>query len=93
MCVVCISTENIIALHDTFDDIGFHYVVMEHGGVDMIHYLNRIEAKDGYLQWNRYALKLIKQIISAVKFIHHNNICHLDISLENLLVKRVPKKK
>lgn len=39
-----------------------------------------------YIQMDRRFRNYFRQMVSALAFVHHHRICHLDFSLENLLV-------
>ena len=66
---------------------------MDYCGIDMFDYVmsntQKIEADlmDAKL-WANHVRILFKQMAYFIKFLHDNNTCHLDISLENCLIKR-----
>ena len=37
-------------------------------------------------QWVKNVAKMFKQICVAVQYLHKNNFCHLDLSLENTMI-------
>lgn len=57
------------------------YVVMEKMDGDLCDYVNRI----GHLQEDD-ARAIIKQLCEAMEFLHSNNIAHLDLKLDNILI-------
>jgi len=77
---------------DFFKDDNFQYLVMEYGGVSLHKYIkyhtlkmrsNKLDIKS----WKTHVRKLFKQICLYVNWMHSNNVCHLDISLENFTIK------
>jgi len=76
-----------------FQDKYNYYLVMENGGNDFFDWIVKCHKwiRDGKLslkQWNLYIKDLMLQIVQFIKWLHHKmNVCHLDISLENLLIK------
>eukprot|EP01084_Bolivina_argentea_P231240 389992_1 len=76
-----------------FDDSDNYYLSMEHGGSDLFDFI--IDAHDLINQkklkmkeWRKFAKYLFWQMIVVLKWLHVDmNICHLDISLENILCK------
>lgn len=76
-----------------FDDDNYYYLSMEHGGSDLFDFI--IEAHELISQkklkikeWRKFTKYLFWQMIVVLKWLHNDmNICHLDISLENILIK------
>lgn len=68
--------------------------VMENGGSDFFDWIVQCHQwiRDGKLslkQWKLYIHDLMVQIADLVQWLHGRmNVCHLDISLENMLIKR-----
>ena len=65
---------------------------MDHGGESLFNYTqyNIKLIETGQLSvviWKSHIQRLFKQMVYFVKFLHDNSVCHLDISLENLLIK------
>ena len=75
--------ENVIGYYDFYEDTSFLYVVMEkcNGG----------EVFNKLLQYRRFsegnAIKIIRQIVNSIAYIHDLNIVHRDIKAENFLFK------
>lgn len=75
--------QHIVRIHDIFEENGTAYYVMEclEGG-----------SMSDLLLHNKFndetALKFIRQIASALDYIHHQNILHLDIKPSNILLRR-----
>jgi len=82
----------IVQLYDSFetkvDDIHYYCTALEYadGGDLLDKILNLAKQKQhlSFTQIRRYFLMLAE----GVKYIHQNGICHLDLSLENILLKR-----
>merc|ERR1712176_675241 len=76
-----------------FDDENHYYLSMEHGGSDLFDFIieahELIAAKKLKIkEWRKFTKYLFWQIIVVIKWLHNDmNICHLDISLENILIK------
>lgn len=60
-------------------DVNFETIILEHcDGIDLLDYLNDYDHSD--------TVKLFSQLIDAVDYLHTNNIVHLDIKLENIII-------
>ena len=76
-----------------FDDENNYYLSMEHGGSDLFDFIieahELINAKKLKIkEWRKFTKYLFWQMIVVIKWLHNDmNICHLDISLENILIK------
>merc|ERR1712130_420236 len=76
-----------------FHDQYKFFLVMEHGGHDFFDWIVKCHEwiKDGKLslkQWKLYTHDLMLQIVEFLKWMHCKmNVCHLDMSLENMLIK------
>ena len=76
-----------------FDDDTSYYLSMEHGGSDLFDFI--IEAHEliackklKIKEWRKFTKYLFWQMIVVLKWLHNDmNICHLDLSLENILIK------
>ena len=80
---------SIIKVIDTIESIENYMVVLEDGGMDLFNFCSevheQIKQKSVTVgEWQK-TLKLIsKRIIELIHWLHSINICHLDISLENV---------
>eukprot|EP00484_Ammonia_sp_Unknown_P008515 CAMPEP_0197073042 /NCGR_PEP_ID=MMETSP1384-20130603/210401_1 /TAXON_ID=29189 /ORGANISM="Ammonia sp." /LENGTH=613 /DNA_ID=CAMNT_0042511867 /DNA_START=221 /DNA_END=2062 /DNA_ORIENTATION=+ len=76
-----------------FDDANFYYLSMEHGGSDLFDFIieahELIAAKKLKIkEWRKFTKYLFWQMIVVMRWLHNDmNICHLDVSLENILIK------
>lgn len=76
-----------------FDDARFYFLSMEHGGSDLFDYI--IEAHEllnakklKIKEWRKFTKYLFWQMIVVLRWLHNDmNTCHLDLSLENILIK------
>lgn len=74
---------NIIKFHEVYRDNRYYHIVMEYcEGVELFDHLHSL----GKLNEGDTAT-IIKQILSAIKYIHDKNIAHRDIKPENILVQ------
>lgn len=73
---------NVIDCHE--DSIYNSYIFMEYiKGVELYDLVTKYEWDNIH---DLYKRVIFKQIVSAVKFIHDNNVIHRDIKLENIIV-------
>eukprot|EP01083_Nonionella_stella_P287133 977326_1 len=76
-----------------FENNKYYFLVMEDGGNDLFEYVVKCHnlIRKGKLdrkEWRLMCKKIFKQIIELMDYLHNtHNICHLDISLENMLIK------
>ncbi|OMJ85159.1 hypothetical protein SteCoe_13549 [Stentor coeruleus] len=76
---------NILKVYEYFEDEGKYYIVMEfcrHG--DLFDRLQKVKKFS-----EPTAAKIIKQIFSALNYLHGQKIIHRDIKLENVLVSEL----
>ena len=65
---------------------------MDYGGFGLFQYIvhNTKRIKNGEIPnkiWINHTRKLFKQMCLYINWLHNNGVCHLDISLENCLIK------
>jgi len=74
---------NVIELFETFEDESNIFVVLEvcAGG----ELFTRLATEGGVPE--SHAARLMQQLASAVRYIHHQHVCHRDIQPENFLLK------
>jgi len=76
-----------------FDDDEHYYLSMEHGGADLFDFIieahELIQAKKLRIkEWRKFSKYLFWQMIVVTQWLHNDmGIAHLDISLENILIK------
>eukprot|EP01083_Nonionella_stella_P232774 820769_1 len=76
---------------DFFHDDLHYYLVMENGGSSLFDFIFKAHQsiasrKLSILKWHNVCKILFKKMITFVDIIHSMNVCHLDISLENILI-------
>lgn len=78
-----LSHPNVVDIYDVGETNGLHYIVMEYikGPTlkQMIRHRGALDAKE--------AVSIMRQLVSAVRHAHANNIIHRDIKPQNILVK------
>ncbi|EAX91418.1 CAMK family protein kinase [Trichomonas vaginalis G3] len=73
---------NIVTLYDLLEDSVNYYMIQEYcGNGDLSSYISKNQPLP-----LAQALQLFHQILSAVAFLHSNNIAHRDIKAENVLL-------
>ena len=86
---------SLIGFIDFFEDEEFYYLVMEHGGTDFFDFVVKChelinEDKLSMKEWRKQCKFIFAQMIQFIKWLHETmNYCHLDISLENLLISNM----
>lgn len=81
---ICKGNENIVSVNETFKENGTYYYVMEY--IDGIS-LHDIVVKNGRLT-EQESIKIMAPIIEAVNVVHSNELLHLDIKPENIMLKK-----
>ena len=74
---------NIVAVHQVFEDNGTAYMAIDY--IDGLDLLEMIESKKNILSPDAVVL-ITEKMLSAVGFIHENNMLHRDISPDNILI-------
>jgi serine/threonine protein kinase len=79
-----VHSEHIIRLIESFEDAHCVYVVMELAeNGDLFSELSSLQKFDEFL-----AKMYFRELVQAVDHLHNRNVCHLDISLENILISK-----
>eukprot|EP01084_Bolivina_argentea_P290157 498346_1 len=80
---------------DFFDDNLNFYLIMKNGGTSLFDFVLKahnciIQNKLSHFEWQNVSKILFKQMITFLNILHNKmNVCHLDISLENILINDV----
>lgn len=78
--------KNIVTYYGDYEDGPFKYLVMERlHGPSVFQLL-----EDGYVLSEKEALKVMRDIFSAIEFIHDRNIAHMDIKPANVVFTSDP---
>ena len=77
---------NVVHLETVKKDDKYYYIVMEYvNGGSLGDCLKRYQSKYGKAFPEEIVQHLMRQIVDAIKFIHHKNIIHRDLKLENIM--------
>ena len=79
--VSSIDHPNIIRFYEVYEDERYVHIVMEYcsGGELFDRLISQGQFSENYVQ------KLARQMLAAITYLHHHNICHRDIKPENFL--------
>ncbi|CAF1030801.1 unnamed protein product [Adineta steineri] len=78
---LCQGHANIVKIHEVFTDELHTYIIMELLTGGELFYRIRTQASFS----EKEASQLMKKLVSAVNFMHSNDLCHRDLKPENLL--------
>ena len=81
-----LSNVNIVKLYEVIDTPYYLYLVMEY--IEGISLLDTIRKDYNHYFEEKRALKIFIQILKAMIYCQNKNICHRDIKLENILIKK-----
>ena len=89
-----VNPKHIVRYYDFFKSNSKYYLVMEHGGHMLFDFVVRVHqyiqsGKLSISEWHKCVKIIFNQIVDAVQYIHTKNVCHFDISLENLLINDI----
>jgi serine/threonine protein kinase len=78
---------NIVKFKDTRITKNYYYIIMEYVyGYDLTKCFDIYKQKNGRPFSEEVVQYLMRQIVSALKYMHHNNIIHRDLSFNNIMV-------
>lgn len=84
MASVSANVNNVVQAYDCFQENGTTYIVMQYIDGET---LSEIVKKQGPFKWND-AYTRLKPVLLALKRMHDMHIYHMDISPENIMLKR-----
>ena len=88
-------SDSFLKIINSFKDKKYLYIIMDHGGESFFDYVvknhkNIIKNKLSIYEWQKHLRILFKQIINLLNWLHNScYVCHLDISLENMVIRDV----
>lgn len=81
-----ISHPNIVSIYEVFKANNTAYYIMEYiAGVDLLHYIKKNGNRPLSLE---QAISVMRPILQATALLHKNNITHLDIKHENIILTK-----
>lgn len=80
-----VGSANIVKVNEVFEANGTAYYIMEH--IDGRPLTTLITGQDGRRLRYEEALSLLEPIMDAVDYLHRNNITHLDIKPDNMMIR------
>lgn len=86
MANVSASVENVVRAYDCFEENGTTYIVMEYIDGDTV---ANIVRHNGRFEW-RDAYTRLKPVLLALKKMHAMQFYHMDISPDNIMLRRRP---
>eukprot|EP01084_Bolivina_argentea_P050214 92333_1 len=86
--------ESIVKYQRFFKSKTNYYLVMEDGGTSLWDFISDAHGliNQGQItikEWHRVCKIIFKQMIECIEYIHSQNVCHFDISLENMVINDV----
>jgi serine/threonine protein kinase len=84
-CMRCLDHKNILKLHRVYEDDEKVFLILEYlEGGDLF---NKIIAAEHFTE--RYCAILARKLLSALAYMHDQNIIHRDLKLENIMMTSV----
>lgn len=80
-----LQNEHIVKVHDMFDENGTAYYVMDY--VDGENLAERLK-RTGKPMTEQEVLDILPQILDALKAVHNEGFCHLDIKPSNIMLEK-----
>eukprot|EP01084_Bolivina_argentea_P234822 395311_1 len=83
--------QSIINFKHFFASNNNYFLIMEDGGNNLLDFVIKVHKflENGFLDidnWHKLVKHILKQMIECIEYLHSKNICHFDISLENMLI-------
>nr|XP_027193649.1 calcium-dependent protein kinase 1-like [Dermatophagoides pteronyssinus] len=76
---------NILRIHDIYEDLNNIYLILDYcSGGELYQRLNNVQKRGMVFSETRVRL-LMRQILSALAYMHANNILHKDLKPENIM--------
>eukprot|EP00485_Elphidium_margaritaceum_P002514 CAMPEP_0202692716 /NCGR_PEP_ID=MMETSP1385-20130828/7020_1 /ASSEMBLY_ACC=CAM_ASM_000861 /TAXON_ID=933848 /ORGANISM="Elphidium margaritaceum" /LENGTH=459 /DNA_ID=CAMNT_0049348297 /DNA_START=104 /DNA_END=1483 /DNA_ORIENTATION=+ len=94
-CVSDVIKNCIITVLDTFENDDSYVVVLEDGGIDLYHFIRHCHQqiasqKIAIAEWRKTVQLIAQRLSQLLVWLHSSmHVCHLDISLENVLISNV----
>lgn len=89
-----ISHPNIVHLHEVMQSQYYIYIVLEKFGQNYVQFEHHnLEQFKLLSPQPPYWIDLVQQLLSAIAYLHHNNIGHRDIKPENCLIEQTTNHK
>lgn len=63
-----------------FKDKEFTYIVLEHAPIDLLDYVQTHTLTTPQIAY------IVRQVLEVIHYLHHNNIAHMDIKPENIVI-------
>ena len=86
--------KSIVKYIDFFQSNKNYFLVMSYGGDSLFKFIQKAHGyiNDGYIlisDWHNFVKIIFKQMIECIEYLHLMNVCHFDISLENMLISDI----
>lgn len=81
--IACMDNNHIVRIHDIFEENGTAYYIMENVDGGSLEAMVNGRPIDEAL-----ALKYVREVADALKYIHAQNVLHLDVKPSNILIRK-----